>query len=59
MEKLKSENFILEEDILNNTFYSESELKNLCDNLIDVIQTSKNNYKQKIENNLEIFLMII
>ena len=62
MEKLKSENFILEEDILNKTFFSEeekdkieSELKNLCDNLINVIQTEKNTYMQSIENYLEIF----
>ena len=62
MEKIKSENFILEEDILNKTLFSEeekdkieSELKNLSDNLINVIQTEKNTYMQKIENNLEIF----
>ena len=62
MEKLKSENFILEEDVLNKTFFSEeekgkieSELKNYCNNLINVIQTEKSTYMQKIENNLEIF----
>ena len=62
MEKIKSKNFILEEDILNETFFSEeekgkieSELKNLCDNLINVIQSEKDSFKQKIENNFEIF----
>ena len=62
MEKIKSENFILEEDILNKTLFSqeekdqmEFELKNLSDNLINVIQKEKNNYMKAIENNLEIF----
>ena len=62
MEKIKLENFILEEDILNQTLFSEeekekieSELKNLSDNLINVIQKEKSTYMQNIKNNLEIF----
>ena len=62
MEKIKLENFILEENILNQTLFSEeekekieSELKNLSDNLINVIQKEKSTYMQNIKNNLEIF----
>ena len=61
-EKIKSGNFTLEEDILNNTFFSneeknkiETNLTKLCDDLINVINNEKNTYIQNIKNILNIF----
>ena len=63
MEEIKSSNFTLEEDVLNTTLFThkeknaiESELKYLCDNILNILKAEKNSYILKIKNYLKIFL---
>ena len=64
MEEIKSSNFTFEEDILNTTLFTQNEknkiennLKELCDNILNVIKKEKNSYISKINNYFNKFLV--
>ena len=63
MEEIKSGNFTLEEDVLNDTLFNQSEknkietdLKKLCDDIVDIIKREKNIYIIKIKNYFKKFI---
>ena len=65
MDKIKTGNFTLEEDILKNTLFTTSEktktendLKKLCDDIIEKIKKEKNSFTEKIQAYITIFLNI-
>ena len=56
MEEIKSSNFTLQEDVLNTTLFTqkeknaiESDLKYLCDNILNIIKAEKNSFILKIK----------
>ena len=63
MEEIKSSNFTFEEDIFNTTLFSQNEknkiendLKELCDNILNIIKKEKNSYIIKIRNYFKNFV---
>jgi len=63
MEEIKSSNFTFEEDIFNTTLFSQNEknkienhLKELCDNILNIIKNEKNSYIIKIRNYFKNFV---
>ena len=63
MEEIKSSNFTLQEDVLNTTLFTqkeknaiESDLKYLCDNILNIIKAEKNSFILKIKNYFKTFL---
>ena len=63
MDQIKSGNFTLEEDVLNNSLFTgnekikmENELKQLSDDVINIIKQEKNFYNNKINSYIETFL---
>ena len=62
MEQIKSGNFTLEEDVLNNTLFTEkikiqleNDLKQLSEEIIDKIKQENNFYMGKIQNYFDVF----
>ena len=63
MEKIKSGNFTLEEDVLNKTLFTssiknqmETELRTICENILKVIKDENNIYIGKIKEYFDTFL---
>ena len=63
MEQIKSGNFTLEEDVLNNTLFSkdeknkiENELKAVCDRVLEKIKDQNDNFIKKIKTYFDTFL---